>query len=56
MDGFGIGERDLQLRAVIKSNLVCGDINKLDELIDNLFNDIQDVLEHFHPSESQEEE
>lgn len=37
-------ERDTHLRAVIKSNLVCGDLSKLDEMIDNLHKDIVDVL------------
>jgi inorganic pyrophosphatase len=40
-------ERDLQIRAVIKSNLVCGDIADIEKLVDELFNDINDVLDAY---------
>lgn len=56
MEGIGTGERDIQLRAVIKSNLVCGDLSKLEEVIDNLFKDIIDVLENFAIPAALEEE
>lgn len=50
------GDRDVQLRAVIKSNLVCGDLTKIDELTDNILGDICDVLENFRPRVQDEEE
>ncbi len=51
-----LGDRDVQLRAVIKSNLVCGDLTKIDELADNILGDICDLLENFQTRIHREEE
>jgi hypothetical protein len=55
MASIGIDDRDVQLRAIIKSNLVCGDINKLEEMVEEIFQDISDLLEIFYPSDLKEE-
>jgi len=40
-------DRDSHLRAVIKSNLVCGDITDLEKIISEIMKDIVDVLDAF---------
>jgi hypothetical protein len=40
-------DRDTHLRAVIKSNLVCGNYNDIDKMVDDLTSDIIDVLDNY---------
>jgi len=47
MAGISTDDRDIHLRAVIKSNLVCGDILYIDKMADDILADIIDVLSNF---------
>jgi len=47
MAGISADDRDIHLRAVIKSNLVCGDILYIDKMADDILSDIIDVLSNF---------
>lgn len=47
MDMISKDDRDVHLRSIIKSNLVCGDVSKIDDVTDAMLKDILDLLENY---------